>query len=140
MKRLALTAAIATLLAGAVLAYGEIGSHSSTRDAAKASKLIHLRGQVKGFYPGARKVMRVRITNGTRRTLVLRRMHTRVHAAGSGCNRLNLELGGLKRARKIPPHRQRRVAVRVAMPRSSTDACQGAEFPLNFHARFARGR
>jgi hypothetical protein len=139
MKRLALAVAVAALLAGAVLAYAEISTRSGP-DPAGVSKRIHLRGQVKGLYPGESKTLRVRIKNESGIPLIARRMDTRVRAAGPGCNPSNLAVGKLRRHRLIPPHRQRRVAVQVAMLPKAPEACQAAKFPLRFNARFRKTR
>lgn len=138
MRRLALTAAFAALLAGAVLAYAEISARSGP--VVHHSNQLKIRGHVNGLYPGKRKPLRVRVHNGTDKTVVMRSLHIKVSAAGHGCAKSNLKASTLKRPRMVPPSRTRKIGIPVTMPASAPDACQGAQFPLRYHGRFTRAR
>jgi hypothetical protein len=144
MRRLIPYLIIAALLAGSVVAYGEFarpGTHPRTAEAAgKSSHHLRVRGHVQDLYPGAAQRMRVRVRNGYRRDIVLRKVRTIVGDSGPGCTRENLWTRRFRGHKRISAHHTGRVRIAIGMQLGAPIACQGARFPLRFRARATGAR
>ena len=137
MRRLALTAAMFALLAGAVLAYADLSSRSGPGHPA-VSKHIRISGHVIGLYPGGHRKLRVKVWNGSRQRLVVRRLRVTVEDANPDCSRSNLDVPRFHGRRGIRPNRRRTFGLRVTMRTDAPEGCRGALFPLNYEAKFGR--
>jgi len=139
MRRLIPYLIIAALLAGSVVAYGELaspGTHSPTAKAAgKNSHRLRVHGHIQGLYPGAAQRLRVKVRNGYRRDIVVRKVRAIVGDGGPGCTRQNLWTKRFRGHRRIRAHKSRRVSLPIGMQAGAPQACQGARFPLRFRAR-----
>lgn len=141
MKRLALIAATAALLAGAVVAYANLARLGTpSYNSEEASRKIRIGGHANGLFPGGQRVLRAKVYNRTRREVILRRLRVVVGDAGPGCGSANLLARNGKRKRPIPPHSKRKVKVKLTLSQEAPDDCAGARFPLHFRARFVRPR
>ena len=139
MRRLIPYLIVAALLGGSMVAYGELagpGSHSPTAKAAgKSSHQPRVHGHIEGLYPGAARRMRVKVRNGYRRDIVLRKVRAIVGEGGPGCTRQNLWTRRFRGHRLISAHHSLRVRIAIGMRADAPEACQGARFPLRFRAR-----
>ncbi|MDX6588670.1 MAG: hypothetical protein QOI31_3143 [Solirubrobacterales bacterium] len=141
-KSLLLNAALAVvLLAGAVAVAAETGMIVTERppDAPsvveRPSPKIQVRGHVKGLYPGARKSMKVRVSNRLSQKVSLVSVKARVSDASPTCSRSNLSVTRFKGHKPIRAHSRTKVRTKVTMNETTPDACQGARFPIKFKAR-----
>ncbi len=145
MRRLAHTLAFAALLSGATFAYANLSGaleHAppSFENAASAGKAKgKVRGNVDGLYPGAVRVLRVRVRNRFAFPVRVVQLRTKVKHASPDCTRQYLKVRRVKRPKKLlEPEAKRRIRVKAQMLPTAPDACQGARWPLRFRARFAR--
>jgi hypothetical protein len=139
MRRLIPYLIVAALLAGSVVAYGELArpdTPSPTAEAAgRSSHQLHVRGHVQGLYPGAAQRMRVGVRNGYPHDVVLRKVSAIVRDGGPGCARQNLWTRRFRGNRRITAHHSRSIRIAIGLQIGAPEACQGARFPLRFRAR-----
>lgn len=139
--RLALVLAlVAGTVASAALVTDQGGVGMRAAEAAgKSAPRLKAHGKVTGLSPGAVKTLKVRVRNRYPDKVRLGYVLTKVHDASPGCTAENLAIRRRTKSRKyIPSHRQRKVRVSVEMQESAPEACQGAQFPLNFKVRGRR--
>jgi len=139
MKR-AITAALAAalLLAVAVGAYAALGGSPSAPSSQRADHhrpAVRIKGHVDGLFPGVPAKLRARARNRAPRPVRLVWVKARVRSPAPGCGRKYLRTKRAKPRRVIPPHRKRRVRIRVKLRGSAPDACQGVRFRLRYRAR-----
>jgi hypothetical protein len=98
---------------------------------------------VAGLYPGARRPLRVTITNTYAFPIKVAAPTAKVAATTNraGCTGTAANLGvtsaGL-RSLSLRAHKQKTVVLEVAMPSTVANACQGATFTISFRARATR--
>jgi hypothetical protein len=100
---------------------------------------VRVSGHVNGLFPGARKGLRLKVRNGSRRWAVVRAIRADVTAGTTACpprylSTVAKDLG----YPRIRPHKTRRIGVRIRMWPGAPDACQGVKFPLRFRIRAGR--
>jgi hypothetical protein len=142
----AIVLAAAALAAGAYVALGaqlhrapehaSAGHHASR----SANAGLEVRGHLAGLYPGAKGRLRLRVKNRTRRGIRLRRVRVRVLRANAHCGPRALRAHPYRGRHWIPKRSAREISVWIRMHRRAGDACQGARFPLRYHARAVRRR
>jgi hypothetical protein len=98
---------------------------------------------VAGLYPGARRPLRVTITNTYAFPIKVAGPTAKVAATTNrtGCTGMAANLGvtsaGL-RSLSLRAHKQKIVVLEVAMPSTVANACQGATFRISFRAKATR--
>jgi hypothetical protein len=95
---------------------------------------LHITGHITGLYPGAKRRMRVKVRNPHDHAVRLRFVGARVRSMSRQCPRRNLVVRRSRRRLRIPPHRTRRLWLRVLMRAAAPAGCQDAEFRLRFRA------
>jgi hypothetical protein len=124
-------------VAYAALSDGRDGNAAKPAEASHASaSAIRVSGHVNGLFPGARKGLRLKMRNGSRRWAVVRAVKADVTAGTVGCpprylSTVPKDLG----SPRIRPHKTRRIGVRIRMWPGAPDSCQGVRFPLRFKLR-----
>jgi hypothetical protein len=95
--------------------------------------------RVTGLYPGARKQLVLTLRNRTHHRVAVRRIRIRiVSTTKAGCTASNSNLAihqPSSQGRRLRPGGRRRITVRISMPNSVADACQGAVFRLRYTAQ-----
>jgi predicted metal-dependent phosphotriesterase family hydrolase len=98
---------------------------------------------VTGLYPGARRPLRVTITNTyafpikvAAPTAKIAATTNRAGCTGTAAN-LGITSAGLRRL-SLRAHKQKTVILQVAMPSTVANACQGATFTISFRAKATR--
>jgi hypothetical protein len=98
---------------------------------------------VTGLYPGARRPLKITITNTYAFAIKVAAPTAKVAAATTkaGCTGVAANLGiasaGLRRL-SIRAHKQKTLTLEVAMPATVANACQGATFTISFRAQATR--
>ena len=140
MKGTITTIALAALLCAAVGAYAALGGPGTVavdRAGLEGGPPVRISGNVTGLYPGASGQLNATARNRTDSPVRLGWVKTRVRNPVPGCDRLDLHTERIRPAVVIPPHGVLPLQIPVTMAASTTDACQGAVFPLRFRARTA---
>jgi hypothetical protein len=136
MRRAIAIATAVALLAAAVGAYAAFtGTGASERLGPIDGPPVRITGNVTGLYPGATTLLNATARNRTDRPVRLGWVKTRVRNPVAGCDRLDLHAAHIRPATVIPPHGVLPLQIPVTMAATTTDACQGARFPLRFLAR-----
>jgi hypothetical protein len=146
MRQLLVYIASALILLAGSFAYaavsdrGEGGGESLERSTLQGKGLgyeadwVRLRVQARGLYPGLKRPVRVRVRNRSDNRLTLRSVRPRMRKSGSGCARY-VTLERRRFHRLLPPRSTRRIKLRIAMDRTTPDACQGVKLPVRLRAR-----
>ena len=92
-------------------------------------------GSVTGLFPGARRLMAVRVQNPYRRPLRLLSVAADVGQARRYCTASNLTLRPFRGRLSIPPRSARVVRLGVALEPTAAQDCSGGRFPLRFRAK-----
>jgi hypothetical protein len=140
---------IALVAASAALASVTHTAHTGSdgRDVelvASGKKGFGIKGvPVRGLFPGATRPLRVKITNTYTFSIRVATPTAKVAAATTkaGCTGAAANLGVISpgtRRLVVPAHGSKTVVLRVTMPRTVANACQGATFRLSFRVRAAR--
>ena len=87
-----------------------------------------------GLYPNADASVPVTVHNPADYELAVHTADVRVGDAGPACPATNLEAFSYSGDVVAPPHGDATIPIRMHMPSSAPDACQGATFPLSFTA------
>jgi hypothetical protein len=144
MKQAAVYILSALLLAGAAAAYAELaqvgpGPQQLASAAGKRSTQLTVGGRVSGLYPGARKGLRVRVANGSRRPVTVTAIRAQAGLAQPGCTAKNVRITGYRGKLRVKRHHPRQVRVPITMDLQAPSACQGARFPLSFAVKLRGG-
>jgi hypothetical protein len=91
-------------------------------------------GGVGGLYPGAVRVLRLKVRNSRGFPIRVVSLKVAVRNGSPTCSRSQLRVARLRRSFVVRARRTRRVPLRVTMLRSAPDGCKGAVFPLRFKA------
>ena len=130
--------AVLCLLAAGALAHAT-GSHSQPPDegAAAAGKpaAFHVKGHLKGIYPGQKTSMKVKVTNAGHARITLTRLKVKVRSTVAGCPSSSLKFTPFKGHRKIRGDATIAMKLAARMKATSPDACQGARYRLTFAGR-----
>jgi hypothetical protein len=127
------------LAGGAYVKLTEIGDrHANGSPPTSRHRGLKVSGHIEGLYPGASEVLPVKVKSRLPFRVRVRSIRTVVADAGPSCSAANLQVPGYTGRLKIRPRRSRRVNLRIAMPATAADACEGASFPLRFRARATR--
>jgi hypothetical protein len=124
---------------GAASAGGELAP-SATR-VSSGARAFSLRATARGLFPGAKRPLRVRISNHRRFAIKVTRIRVRVKP-----DRTHMSCPPDKYVRKtrftkpirVRPRRSRRVRLAIKLLYSAPDACQGAAFPLRLRGTAVR--
>jgi hypothetical protein len=142
MKRpLLLLALVATLLAAAATADALVNSQSGDAGRTTAAKhrshhSLRLSARVEGLlYPGVRRPVTVRVRNGLRRPLTIRRARVWVARAPRGCSTRSLRFDVFRGYLPLPARGVRRLSLTVWMLPTAETACQGGRYTLKARAR-----
>jgi hypothetical protein len=124
------------IAAALLLGAGAVGALAAAHGGApkQGAASLHVSGHIAGLYPGASRQMRVRVRNGSDHPVRLRLVRARVQSASPFCRRSNLIVRRSRRRLRIPAYRNRWIRLRVTMPSTAPDGCQGATFRLRFRA------
>jgi len=87
-----------------------------------------------GLYPGADVTVPVTVHNPLSYDLAVHTADVTVGDAGPGCPAANLVAGSYSGDVVAAAHRDATIPIRMQMPNTAPDACQGATFPLVFTA------
>lgn len=127
----------ALVLGGVAVAVAR--EHVGTRQVAasnhKVLRSFHMKGTVGGLYPGARKVMLVRVRNRANARVRATNFRARVVRAPAGCPRWMVLARPITKGVWIHPRRLAMIRIRVLMKRAAPDACQGGRFLLKLTGR-----
>lgn len=104
---------------------------------ASAHSTLRVSGRVKGLSPGISRVAWVSVRNLSARPLGLRRLWAGVGDGAAGCRARWLRLRAFAQQRRLNPGGRVRVPAVIGLSPAAPDACQGASFPLRWHARAA---
>src|SRR5262249_21652717 len=127
-----LMAILMLLTVGAV--YAAVSGHSHKRiDGERSHPALRVSGHVVGLFPGAKRKLRVRISNRSRRALTVTALRVRVSPGRRKCPPKALSVGRFRHRLVVPGKSSRRVTLSVALRASAPDACQRARFPLRFY-------
>jgi hypothetical protein len=121
----------------ALVAFAGVRAGARSHPAPAPQPAIRLSGHVTGLYPGAVKSFRVSVANRSRRRRVVRLVKAVPDAPNRRCPAGSLKLAPYQGALELPPRARRSVFLKAAMRLDVPDACQGALFPLTFHARMS---
>ena len=138
--RLALAIVLASVAAASASIAG-VGGGGGGDAGAPAKHRAHVRvhGKVGGLYPGAQKKLRVHVRNTARNEMWVKALHTDVGDASTSCTSDYLDVkqkeGG---HRHVPPRSHRRIKLKVRLASATPDACQGAQWPLDYRVRVKR--
>ncbi len=128
------------IAAGAGAAYGQItrtgaGQSPSGSPSAPVNRTLHLRGHVRGLYPGSHRRLTVAIrSRGQNPPVVVRSVKARVRSASAGCPTSSLRIRSFRGSKPIDGGHLGRVRLRARMSRSAPETCQGARFRLRYRA------
>ncbi len=103
-----------------------------------ASPTFHIRGSVRGLYPGRVKKMRVRIRNPFGFPIKVREIRPRVQRPYRGCPPKAIRVRVWHGNVRVVAHTGKVVGVRIRMKLSAPNACQGARFPVRFRGTAVR--
>lgn len=143
-----LLALILTLVAASAAVASVTHAHHAARPGtpelvASVKKPVAITGvPVKGLYPGATRPLTVKVTNSYPFAIKVAPLTTRVRSTnrpgctGAATNLVVVPAGS--RGLPIGAHRSKTVLLRVSMPSTVANACQGATFSLSFSARATR--
>ncbi len=128
MRMAAIAASLLTLvgLLAAVPASG--GAH-------RKAVQFRVSGSVSGLFPGARRLMNVKVRNPYRRPLLVLSLSAQVRRARRLCTGSNVDVRPFRGRVPIRPRRTRVIRLRVEMQPTVAEECKGARFPLRFRAR-----
>ena len=97
---------------------------------------------VKGLYPGAVKSLKVTVTNGEKFTIKVKPLKVSVAAktgrAGCTGKPVNLVVKAPRATVKLGRKKKHVYVLRVTMPATVANACQGARFKLTVKTRATR--
>lgn len=97
---------------------------------------------VTGLFPGAARAMKVTVKNPYAYAVKVPRISARVSArtTAAGCSGMpvNLVVTTPKAAAVIKAHKSKAITVRVTMPSTVANACQGARFTITLKGRAAK--
>jgi hypothetical protein len=138
---LALVAASAA--AAAVTHVRQPAPHGSLELVASVKKRIGVRGvPVTGLYPGAARSLTVKVTNPYAFPIKVAPLRAKVRSSNrAGCTGAASNLtvvAASPRSAAIRARASKSVVLRVTMPGTVANACQGATFALSFSARATR--
>lgn len=111
------------------------------RGVRKGARTFSLRATARGLFPGAKKPLRVKITNHSRFAIKVTRIHVRVKRDRTHMScppREYVRKSGRARSIKVGRKKSRRVKLAVKLLYSAPDGCQGAAFPLRVRATAVR--
>ena len=104
-------------------------SHISDRRAAP----FKVSGSVEGLWPGARDVIRLRITNPNSFSIRVRSLKVKAASARPGCGARWMKFPKtLELALKVRKRGRASTSYPVQLSKNAPDACQGAQWPLKF--------
>ncbi len=111
---------------------------------ASAKKTVTLKGvPVTGLYPGASKTLVVTVKNGNHFKIKLATVKITMAAKTSltGCagSATNLTVTRPNGTPRIAPMKSGKLPLRVTMPRSVVNACQGARFSIAISVKAVKG-
>jgi hypothetical protein len=111
---------------------------------ASVKKTVTVKGvPVSGLYPGAAKTLVVTVKNGNHFKIKLATVKTSVAAKTSlsGCagSATNLTVTRPKGVLTIAPMKSGKLPLKVTMPRSVVNACQGARFSIAVSVKAVKG-
>jgi hypothetical protein len=134
-------AAAAIASTGLVLAQGGRDPGAAIQQAAsrkKAPPALNVKGSASSLYPGGTVTLPLKVRNGTRFPVTLRKLSVKVGSASRGCPGSFLVVQPFKKKARLRTRRSKKVNVRVTMSPAAPDACQGAVFPLTYRVRGVR--
>jgi hypothetical protein len=130
--------ALAIALMAGISAFAALAA-THTGPPGHGPKGLRVSGHVTDLYPGARKRMRVKVSNPFDHAVKVRSVRARVRAVSRRlCSRGSLVVSRSRRPLSIPAHRARRVWLGVFMRAEARDSCQGAKFKLRFRTSASR--
>ena len=94
---------------------------------------VRISGHATGLYPGRRVKMRVTLVNQRWSAVIVTRVGATVGTTVR-CSSKMIRIRSFRGSIRIPARRRARITLRVWMPKSAPDACQGTRFPIGFHA------
>ena len=127
----------ACLAAAVVVANGTAGWRPASARSHGSGPVRVKSNRIRGLYPGAKKTLTLTLRNSDRKhSVVVRRVRVRDAATtrrGCAASRRNLTILDPRfRPFRLGPGRRRRVVARLTMPKTVTNACQGAVFRLRY--------
>ena len=122
----------------AIVAASESGELvSQTIQVTKIAHTFSLRATARGLFPGAKRPLRLRISNPNRFAIKVTRVGVRVRRDPSHMScppRDYVRKTRLTKSIRVRPRSSRRVRLAIKLLYSAPEACQGAAFPLGLRA------
>jgi hypothetical protein len=116
----------------ALLAFVAVATVAPVR--ARADEQFTLTASYSGLYPGADVTVPVTVHNSLSYDLAVHTAAVTVGDAGPGCPAANLVAGSFAGDVVATAHHDATIPIRMQMPSSAPNGCQGATFPLTFTA------
>ena len=150
MRFLKGTAAIARIMAGVLVVSAGVAlagnpvsgktqaeRASGTGDAPAIARIpsVLISGHVKGLYPGRTTKLRGRVHNPGSRAVLVTHVSAAVGKTGQACGSKFLKVRRSRGTVRVAAHDRHKVILKVTMLAGAPESCQGATFPLRFHAR-----
>jgi hypothetical protein len=110
----------------------------SSRDATAAGPDFTLSGSVEGLFPGRTVDLGVTVQNPQSLRLTVNTADVSVGDASTACLAANLSAQGFAGSVTVGPHGTTTIPVELQLLDTAPDGCQGAAFPLTFHATGSR--
>jgi hypothetical protein len=126
---------IAAIAASLLTLVGLLAAVPASGGGQRSAVKFRLAGSVGGLYPGARRLMRVKIHNPYRRPIRVVSVTAKVKGGARYCTGANVDVRPFRGRVVIPRRRSRVVRLRVQMQPTAAQECSGARFPLLFRAR-----
>jgi hypothetical protein len=126
---------IAAIAAGILALASVLAAVPASGKPQPAQVRVRLSGHVAGLYPGATRLLSVKIRNPYKRRMRIVSLRARVRGPRRACTKWNLDVRPFRGWLVIPPRRTRIARLRVRMPSTAAQECCGARFPLVFTAR-----
>jgi hypothetical protein len=102
--------------------------------AAAADEEFTVTARYSGLYPGADTAVPVTVENPFAYDLAVESAAVVVGDASAGCPAANVVAHSFAGRVTVPARSRADLPIRMQMPATAPDACQGATFPLTFHA------
>jgi hypothetical protein len=142
--RVLLSIFVALAAAVAVSAHGHRGApHDGRLELIASVQRVTVKGvTLTGLYPGAVKTLSVTVSNGDPFKIKLAALRTTIAANTGrlGCTNqaVNLVVAAPKATVKLAAKKSHKYVLRVTMPKTVANACQGAKFKIAVKARATR--
>jgi hypothetical protein len=141
VRRTALLVTTLVVLAAGIAyaALGPAGNRPGPEPRRAGGPIAAIAGEVSGLYPGREARVTAHVVSRADHTLWLHSIRAWAKEASAPCPAELLTVRRRRMRERLPALGRVRVHLPVLLSEDAPDACEGATWPLRFHARVSRG-